>query len=69
MSGAASGTYSLGADIGQMLGPVFAGFILEKNSGLEGYLKLFNATGAIVILATVLFTVYLFAKKRNEVRV
>lgn len=69
MSGAASGTYSLGADIGQMLGPVFAGFILEKNSGLGGYFKLFNATGAIVILATVLFTVYLFAKKRNEVRV
>jgi len=68
-SGAASGTYSLGADIGQMLGPVFAGYVLGKYIGETGYFYLFRYSGAIVIIATLIFTMYLCIKFKKENRV
>lgn len=65
-SGAASGTYSLGADIGQMLGPIFAGVILGSYSGATGYFRLFSLTGVILIIATGLFTLYLYLKSHKQ---
>ena len=64
-SGAASGTYSFGADIGQMLGPVFAGFVLGRFIGVRGYFNMFIFSGIVMTAATVLFTVFMIihAKK------
>ncbi len=67
-SGAASGTYSLGADIGQMLGPVFAGFMLGSHEGITGYLHLFNTAGLIMTVAAAEFALYVFMKQKRKLK-
>lgn len=55
--GVATSTYSLGGDIGQGIGPMIGGVILEHQGGLPGYRMLFLICAALMLLAEVYFLV------------
>jgi predicted MFS family arabinose efflux permease len=52
--GIATGTFYIGADIGQGLGPIIGG----KISDLFGYSTMFYCVAALLLLAIVVFTIY-----------
>lgn len=58
--GIATGTYYIGADIGQGIGPIICGKIAEG----AGYTAMFNVTGVIMIVSLVIFNIY----QRKEAR-
>jgi len=59
-SGVATSTYYLGGDIGQGVGPMVGGLILNVIAGSAGYVTVFNACGVLVTLALIYFTVYTY---------
>lgn len=63
--GVATSTYSLGGDIGQGIGPMLGGLVLEHYSGLPGYRMLFLICAALMALAEVYFLI-LSGIKRNK---
>lgn len=57
--GSASGTYYLGVDIGQGIGPVIGGFV----AGHFGYNNMYLMGGCITVMAMALFAVYTKGKE------
>ena len=49
--GVATSTYSLGGDVGQGIGPILGGIILEYRSGLPGYRILFLICAILMVIA------------------
>ncbi len=49
--GVATSTYSLGGDVGQGIGPILGGILLEYQSGLPGYRILFLICAILMVIA------------------
>ncbi len=62
-SGVATSTYYLGGDVGQGIGPMVGGFILESIAGIQGYQATFCFCGALILIALVYFVIV--CKKKN----
>lgn len=56
-SGVATSTYYLGGDIGQGIGPMIGGFILESVIGITGYQVTFSFCGVLILIALVYFII------------
>lgn len=54
-SGVATSTYFLGGDIGQGIGPMLGGFVVESVAGIHGYQLIFSACGVLILLALAFF--------------
>lgn len=63
--GVATSTYSLGGDVGQGIGPILGGILLEHKSGLPGYRMLFLICAMLMAAAEVYF-LFLCRVKRSR---
>lgn len=66
--GAATSTYSLGGDIGQGIGPMLGGVLLEHCPGLLGYQTLFLICAALMVAAEVYFLLINGQQKKRLAR-
>lgn len=63
--GIATSTYSLGGDIGQGVGPMIGGVLLERFAGLPGYRLLFLICAGLMAAAEVYFLILIRIRDRR----
>lgn len=64
-SGVATSTYYLGGDIGQGIGPMIGGYIVETFLGLKGYQMAFSFSGVLLLVGLAYF---LIVSKKKGIR-